>query len=342
MEQQHRDAIKKIVQLTKQDEEFGIELRKALEITPSAKSIESNNKGIEEIYEYCIKEVLEKQAENFYEGFPLKELILQLKADFIRMEDFRRKNDFGYYALATFEQIENICNYICSQEKFLNYLEKHLEDKAYLKNSDVLIKNHIFGYDTKTVNYLELGLKRLKSKSLSARDKYKSVIYFLGKQIDENFFSKDIDDGVSTIYACRNTIHRGNNATDKQKGVVIETFKTYSESYFRFYATLVEFMNLVRKGYDSLMTKIDRDLTEIDSNIVNTVSNKASNAISDKNNSSSFVAEVTKILNGTLIYKDGKGNTGSADYDNRSIKEGDKVKISPKNQHKKIATLQEA
>lgn len=339
MEQQHRDAIKKIVQLTKQDEEFGIELRKALEITPSAKSIESNNKGIEEIYEYCIKEVLEKQAENFYEGFPLKELIFQLKADFIRMEDFRRKNDFGYYALATFEQIENICNYICSQEKFLNYLEKHLEDKAYLKNSDVLIKNHIFGKDT---NYLELGLKRLKSKSLIARDKYKSVIYFLGKQTDDNFFSKDIDDGVSTIYACRNTIHRGDNATDKQKGVVIETFKTYSESYFRFYATLVEFMNLVRKGYDSLMTKIDRDLTEIDSNIVNTVSNKANNAISDKNNSSSFVAEVTKILNGTLIYKDGKGNTGSADYDNRSIKEGDKVKISRKNQYKKIATLQEA
>ena len=58
MEDKLKATIDKIVRLSKQNEEFNAELRKALEIVPSAKSALIDDERIGQIYEYCIEKII--------------------------------------------------------------------------------------------------------------------------------------------------------------------------------------------------------------------------------------------------------------------------------------------
>ena len=70
-----------------------------------AVSAESNSK-IDSIYELCIERIIHDQAVRFYNGFPIEELKSSLIADFVRMEHFRRKDNFDDFCLAMYQQIE--------------------------------------------------------------------------------------------------------------------------------------------------------------------------------------------------------------------------------------------
>ena len=58
-------TIDKITRLTQQNAEFDMELRKQLKVA-SANSVLSEDERINQIYEYCIEEIIRKQANEFY------------------------------------------------------------------------------------------------------------------------------------------------------------------------------------------------------------------------------------------------------------------------------------
>ena len=113
MDEKFKPTLDKILRLANQNSEFDIELRKALEIVPSASSVSISDEKIDQIYEYCIEKIIRKQATEFYKDFPLKSITLELIEDFVKMEFFRRKDDFGNFCLALYQQIENITNKLC-------------------------------------------------------------------------------------------------------------------------------------------------------------------------------------------------------------------------------------
>ena len=64
-------TIDKIARLTQQNTEFDMELRKRLNVA-SANSVLSDDERINDIYEYCIEDIIKKQATEFYADFPLQ------------------------------------------------------------------------------------------------------------------------------------------------------------------------------------------------------------------------------------------------------------------------------
>ena len=154
MEENKKTAIEKIYQLTKQDAEFNDELRKKLGITSSASSALIDDDRLNQIYEYCIEDILRKQADNFYDVFKNASFKENLVSDYIRMERFRRRNEFGDYALALYQQIETIINAIFMEPNFKDAVNS-MWDKSFYKYVDKsnrtivkTISSIVFGVDT--------------------------------------------------------------------------------------------------------------------------------------------------------------------------------------------------
>ena len=134
MEEKFISAIDKIVRLCAQDPEFDNELRKRLGIPTPLTSISLDDDRINQIYEYCMEKVVRKQAEDFYSDFPIPSIINNLVDDYCRMEFFRRKDAFGDFCLALYQQIECISNKICSIPD-LNIIAEHFWGyPAYVKS----------------------------------------------------------------------------------------------------------------------------------------------------------------------------------------------------------------
>jgi hypothetical protein len=252
MEENKKAAIEKIYQLTKQDAEFNAELRKKL--TSSADSTTVDDERLNQIYEYCIEKIILEQAENFYKDFPIKDIIGQLKTDFSRMESFRRKNQFEDYALALYQQIECMVNFVFSQESFVKTINSLWSNPSYSpqKGGKRTIANEIFG----SGDYLTSGLERAKNNHYSAKDKIRCVVYFIGGFWNSNSYPANfvkLSEILSDIYICRNTNHRG----AAQNPIVDEKIKTFHESftcsYFLFNAALVEFVRIIQDGFSKFV-----------------------------------------------------------------------------------------
>lgn len=123
MDEKIKATIDKIEILTNQNHEFDIELRKRLNIA-SANIVLQEDDRISHIYEYCIEEVIKKQANEFYNDFPISSIKDILIEDFIRMEFFRRKDNFGDFCLSLYQQIECITNKLCEDRQLTDITEK--------------------------------------------------------------------------------------------------------------------------------------------------------------------------------------------------------------------------
>lgn len=257
MEENKRAAIEKIYLLTKQDAEFNEELRKKLEITSVANSAIIEDERFGQIYEYCIEKIITEQADNFYKDFPFKEIIARLKNDYKRMEEFRRKNRFDDYSLALYQQIEGIVNYIFSQELFVKTINILWNNTSYKTQKGELrtIANVVFG----SGEYLTKGLERAKENMLSANDKLKCIIYFIGGFWLTNRYPAEfvkLSDEIYDIYLCRNTNHRGSTQNEYLKKKIDSYSESFSFSYFKFNAALVEFVRLVQEGWEKFSPRI--------------------------------------------------------------------------------------
>ena len=150
LNKQELDRVVAFVKAVKElpgNEEFIADLRMVLREThekkesstqPSAVTATVNttsNPKIDEIYELCIEKIARQQAEGVYAKFPIKELIPGLVDDYVRMESFRRKDNFGDFCLALYQQIERITNSLYSQLSNCTFLDAIAQQPAYATSS---------------------------------------------------------------------------------------------------------------------------------------------------------------------------------------------------------------
>lgn len=267
MDANKEDAIEKIYRLTLQDEEFNAALRKKLEIASPANFILNGNERIDEIYELCIEKITRKQGEEFYADFPLTSLRSTLAYDYNRMERFRRKDDFGDFCLAMYQQIENITNYICSDSIVDKVASKMWAYPAYIKTGEgvipalenrtgkYLIAQLLFlGNTDGKPNYLFKSGKRLSD--LFAWDKMRNIVYFIGykaemKNSDYNNFN-EICNLLYELYQCRNTNHRhtGIPELSERSKQALEKIRPIKSFYYsKFHGLLSQYVEYIKTGY---------------------------------------------------------------------------------------------
>jgi len=270
MEDNKKAAIEKIYLLTKQDVEFNEELRKKLGIASSASSAIADDERLNQIYEYCIEDIICKQAEEFYKDFPIPELQDQLRADFRKMELFRRKNSFDDFCLSVYQQIENITNFLCEDESFNEVAQKMWAYPAYLRQGEGITpkleeRSSIYGKPYFAIAHLvfigkdEQGhpnsiIRTAKPlREQFAWDKIRNVVYFIGYKAEMlnwmyNGYS-DICNLLYELYQCRNLNHRGGNKTEKAEGVINKIKPLQSLYYFKFYGLLTQYVEFVKDGF---------------------------------------------------------------------------------------------
>ena len=272
MENNKKAAIEKIYLLTKQDAEFNEELRKKLGIASSASSALIDDDRLNQIYEYCIEEIIRKQAEDFYKEFPVTSIVSTLIDDYVRMESFRRKDNFGDFCLALYQQIENITNKICESSVLAEITDKMWGHLAYVKTPEgqqepdirdrtgkTDIANLIFYGTSKNglPNAVEKSKKSLQNQYAS--DKIRIIVYFYGfgtrlKNSDFDSF-REITGLLNDIYQCRNMNHRGNTLTQWEEETLNRIIPMKSLYYFKFLGCLAQYISFIKKG-DSEMPNI--------------------------------------------------------------------------------------
>lgn len=265
------ETINKIYRLTQQDAEFNEALRKKLgtEVSESG-TVVINGDRIDDIYEYCIEKVIKKQAQEFYEDFPLKSIGETLVEDFCRMESFHRKDNFGDFCLSLYQQIEYMTNKLCTNPSLSEIADKMWAYPAYIKSgkdvkpsienrlsSDYTIAALVFpGVNRKSgaPNYIEKSRTALQN--LYAMDKTRTVVYFMGfkaemKASDYDYYV-EITNLLSDIYQCRNTNHRGNALFPWEEEAIDRVMKVKSFSYFKFIGALTQYVEFIKKGWEEL------------------------------------------------------------------------------------------
>lgn len=261
MEEKFKPTLEKIVQLTRQNPEFDLELRKALKIMPSASSVSISDEKIDQIYEYCIEKIIRKQATEFYRGFPIESITLELIEDYVKMEFFRRKDDFGNFCLALYQQIENITNRLCEARVISDIAEKMWAYPAFVKkeindrpDSDYLIAKLVFYGENKMTGqpyYVEKS--RVALQAQYAMDKVRSIVYFIGYKAaltNSDFKSYvEFNSLMQDIYQCRNMNHRGNTLSEWEQNALDRIMPIKSLCYFKFMGGLSQYVEFVKSGY---------------------------------------------------------------------------------------------
>lgn len=252
-------TIDKITRLTQQNAEFDMELRKQLKVA-SANSVLSEDERINQIYEYCIEEIIRKQANEFYKDFPLQSIKDTLIGDFVRMESFRRKDNFGDFCLALYQQIECMTNRLCEKKELSDITEKMWGYPAYLKvekGKELSIYNRSGDYTIASLlfrdktNAFEKSRKSLQTQY--AIDKIRIIVYFFGykammKGSDYDSFI-EITLLLNDIYQCRNMNHRGNSQNQWEKETFARIIPLKSLYYFKFLGVLAQYVEYIKEGW---------------------------------------------------------------------------------------------
>lgn len=265
MDEKVMSALEKIIRLTQQNAEFDTELRKRLNVA-SANSVIIDDERITQIYEYCIEKIIRKQAEEFYADFPVKSIIPVLTEDFVRMEYFRRKDNFGDFCLSLYQQIECMTNKLCEDPKLSEITSKMWGCHAYVKeeknvpidisvrvNGDFSIANLIFpGQNKRTGNLNSVEKSQSTLQTQYANDKMRILVYFLGyktmmKSGEYDSFI-EFTSLLSDIYQCRNMNHRGNTQNEWELTVLNRIYPLKSFYYFKFMGGLAQYVDYIKKG----------------------------------------------------------------------------------------------
>ena len=231
MEDNKKAAIEKILLLSKQDKEFNEELRKRLDITPVANSAIMDDERLNQIYEYCIEKIIQNQAEEFYKDFPIPTLIPTLVKDYVRMESFRRKDSFGDFCLALYQQIECVTNKICESATLSEITDKMWAYEAYIKSTDG--KDPDIKERTGTYRIADL------------------IFPFNNKNGGAGMKIGCIGTGAmggAIMRACRNTNHRGNTLTEYETETLNRILPMKSFYYFKFLGALAQYIDFIKTG----------------------------------------------------------------------------------------------
>ncbi len=268
MDEKLMTTIEKIVQLSKQNPEFDTGLRKAFGILPSASSYNIDHDRFDHIYEYCIEDVIRKQALDFYQSFPIDEIKAQLQFDYQRMELFRRKNNFGDFCLSIYQQIECITNHVCNNAELQAVAEKmwaypayidstdapKLENRTYREDNSCYAIAHLLFYGKNEKGQplcIEKSTKHLNE--LQAIDKIRNVVYYIGykAEMQSSMYPgfNDVCNLLYDLYQCRNLNHRGVVQSERAQSSIDKIKPLESLYYFKFYGLLVQYVEFIKGGF---------------------------------------------------------------------------------------------
>lgn len=120
MEHNLEVALDNITQLAEQNPEFNRELRKRLQIAPSASSLfttEENDKNIVETFDAFVKlqhNRCRKKARLFYDNISDPQLYADLVSSYSEMLWYKSIHETGRYFMFLNYQVENMINYYCN------------------------------------------------------------------------------------------------------------------------------------------------------------------------------------------------------------------------------------
>ncbi len=212
---------------------------------------------ISEIYELCVKNIIREQAEKFYENFKLIDLKEKLINDFVRMESFRRNDNFEDFCLAAFQQVEGIINNLSNEENYDIFIKLHKEKTHKAKNKitekyeDQMLWQLIFNPELTDDEFHKKINKRIIEWEFIPKFKLFLFIYYFNKKV----YNKHDFDSVfylgNELYQARNLNHRGGNQTDWQKNTIKKVKNESGKYYFKFLGFL-----------ENLTTKINENLNQ--------------------------------------------------------------------------------
>ena len=226
------------------NEEFITNLRKVVvdstnDVPSTSTIIGVADEKIEHIYEYCIEDVLQRQAEEFYANFPVPELVPRLIEDFIRMERFRREDNFGDFSLAAYQQIEAIVNYVHKKLSALTFFDI-IKDQPAFANNQIQDRKKLKDNEWTVEKYIKL-------RNALWLDKLRMVLYFVKDATIS--FDKVLNDIIGDIYVSRNDgTHREIELTAKQEERRDEILANKSVHYLIFESALYQFVNGIANG----------------------------------------------------------------------------------------------
>lgn len=260
-------VLDKVLRLCQQEPEFDRLLREKLNVQTVLDVDNLSDSRLSEIYEYCIEQITKKQAEEFYKDFPYIKLKEYLIKDYCRMEHFRRTDNYEDFALAVYQQIECITNFICNNPKVSEIANKlwaynaslayNASDREYIgvgkKSVATLV---ILGKGKEDVLEKIKKGEVLKLSELNAIPKMRAVIYFIiyKGQMKSSDYSNytNLCDILYKIYMERNKNHRGNNI-NKDDSTTLEI----STNYLSFYSALFLFIKGVTEGISEIDNTYD-------------------------------------------------------------------------------------
>jgi hypothetical protein len=223
-------------------------------------SKEFDNSSLDEIYEFCIEMIIKDQASRFYQDFKISTIKESLIQDFIRMERFRRKDDFEDFCLAGFQQVEGIVNYLISsplfKERFNSLknspatIKKNNETGEFFRSGNQTIGGLIFmTYEQKRIN--DYSIKEPSDWFFNHR--LRAVLYFFYFNEELKFSTNEFDSIYSTgnqLYLIRNSNHRGGNSTEYQERTKEEIMSNFDRYYFKFLGFLEDFIFKVNSNLE--------------------------------------------------------------------------------------------
>lgn len=219
--------------------------------------LNETEKSIKKIDEHFFKKIATKQAENFYKDFKLTTIKDKLIADFVRMEQFRREDNFEDFSLALHQQIENIINQLT--ENNILFREAIIQNRNTQTYSIRNQKSRQFEHFNLSQLIVSNLVTQEKIDSVFTKDifvwdypqKLKSIIYFyvFNQKIFNYYDFKTIYDIGNDIYQARNLNHRGGFLYDNQISTLNRIDSSKDKYYFKFLGFLE---TLVTKLNDKL------------------------------------------------------------------------------------------
>lgn len=221
-------------------------------------SIVYNSSQIDEIYEYCIKLIIQDHAEKFYKDFKLTDLKEKLIKDFIRMEKFRRDDNFEDFCLAVYQQIELIISRLLNSPQFLNYFRENKDIPAVLKYDNVTGEFIRKGNQTIGKLIFQTNDQEKINKQIIApiqgwyfNHKYRAVLYYFyfnkELRINSDLFDRVYDIG-NFLYQGRNLNHRGSVQSQYQQNIIDDLIPNQHKYYFKFLGFLEDFVTSINKN----------------------------------------------------------------------------------------------
>jgi len=291
MDEKLEQVLHKVELLCEQNEEFRNKLFENFMPLPNQAPFQLDGR-LDAIYEYCIEEILRKQGQEFYQNFPIQEIIPTLVDDYVRMEMFHRDDNFGDFCLAAYQQLECICKAVIKNHDFILIASKLMGHSAYViggewkdneytkattvsagkrTNGTYRVADLLFpGKDKNDHSYAFIKGTTPPAEQ-SANDLIRMVIYFICFQ--SKLLSTDYDTYITCcdtigkqLYQCRNLNHRGAEQTEWQKGIVEPILANKSFYYYKFISAITQFVELFQLGYPNLSNILNQvsELTDIE------------------------------------------------------------------------------